>query len=403
MGLFQKIFGGAKKPRGMETIFRTLNGYMPTFTSWGGCIYESELVRSSIDAIARNISKLSIEINGNKNNSLLSKLKKAPNEWQTWSQFLYRLSTILDVQNTAFVVPVYNEFGEQTGLYPILPNQCELKQFGGEVYVKYFFNNGETAIIELRSIGILTRFQYSHDFFGEKNGALIPTMELINIQNQGINEAIKSSSSYRFMAQLTNFTKSEDLVKERNRFNKDNFQTDEGGGMLLFPNTYANVKQIESKPYVVDAEQMKLIQTNVYNYFGVNEEVLQNKCYGDSWNAFYEGCIEPFSIQFSEVMTKVLFTLKERAEGSFVMATSNRLQYMSNADKLNVSAQLADRGIMNRDEIREIWNLPPLPNGEGQAYILRGEYYDATVKLNNDNSNNNSEGESQTDEQQNNE
>ena len=45
------------------------------------------------------------------------------------------------------------------------------------------------------------------------------------------------------------------------------------------------------------------------------------------------------------------------------------------AEKLNVSAQMADRGIMNRDEIREIWNLPPLPNGEGEAYTIRGEYY----------------------------
>ena len=30
---------------------------------------------------------------------------------------------------------------------------------------------------------------------------------------------------------------------------------------------------------------------------------------------------------------------------------------------------------MNRDEIREIWNLPPLPDGAGQAYTIRGEYY----------------------------
>jgi hypothetical protein len=36
---------------------------------------------------------------------------------------------------------------------------------------------------------------------------------------------------------------------------------------------------------------------------------------------------------------------------------------------------MADRGIMNRDEIREIWNLPALPNGAGQAYTIRGEYY----------------------------
>jgi hypothetical protein len=50
---------------------------------------------------------------------------------------------------------------------------------------------------------------------------------------------------------------------------------------------------------------------------------------------------------------------------------------MSTQEKLNVSSQLSDRGILNRDDVREIWNLPPLPDGEGQAYIIRGEYKNA--------------------------
>jgi hypothetical protein len=36
---------------------------------------------------------------------------------------------------------------------------------------------------------------------------------------------------------------------------------------------------------------------------------------------------------------------------------------------------------LNRDEVREIWNLSPLPNGEGQEYIIRGEYWNATEKI----------------------
>ena len=144
---------------------------------------------------------------------------------------------------------------------------------------------------------------------------------------------------------------------------------------MLFPNTYSDIQQIKSSPFVADAGQMELVRKNVFDYFGVNEDILQNKAYGDAWSAFYEGAIEPFAIQFSDVVTKMLFTERERASGSFLMATANRLQYMSNAEKLNVSAQMADRGIMNRDEIREIWNLPPLPNGQGQAYTIRGEYY----------------------------
>ena len=97
--------------------------------------------------------------------------------------------------------------------------------------------------------------------------------------------------------------------------------------------------------------------------------------YGDSWAAYYEGRIEPFGIQFSEVMTKMLFTFREQTSGNEVLATSSRLQYMSNADKLQVSAQMADRGLMTRNEIREIWNLAPLPEPLGSQLPVRGEYY----------------------------
>ena len=219
----------------------------------------------------------------------------------------------------------------------------------------------------------MTKFQYSDDFFGEDNSALAPTMELINIQNQGISEGVRSAATFRFMAKLNNFTKPEDLANERKRFSRENLQGE--GGVLLFPNTYSDIQQIKSSPFVVDAEQMSAIKENVYNYFGVNSDILQNKAYGDAWSAFYEGAIEPFAIQFSDVSTKMFFTERERASGSFLMTTANRLQYMSNTEKLNVSAQMADRGIMNRDEIRDIWNMSPLPDGQGQAYTIRGEYY----------------------------
>ncbi len=260
-----------------------------------------------------------------------------------------------------------------SGIFPVLPTMCEILQFNGEPWLRYQFQSGEYASIEMKYCGIMTKFQYQDDFFGENNLALNPTMELINIQNQGIAEGVKSSATFRFMAKLNNFTKAEDLAKERKRFTRENLQGE--GGVLLFPNTYSDIQQIKSSPFVVDAEQMNTIRKNVFDYFGVNEDVLQNKTYGDAWSAFYEGAIEPFAIQFSDVVTKMLFTERERASGSFLMATANRLQYMSNAEKLNVSAQMADRGIMNRDEIRQIWNLPPLPDGQGQAYTIRGEYY----------------------------
>ena len=381
MSLFDVIFGRRPKEKGRyEGTFKMLNGYVPRFTSYEGSIYESELIRAAINAKATHISKLKIEMLGSARPALQNKMKHAPNQFQTWGQFLYRLDTLLEVHNTAFICPVFDRYGEPSGIYSPLPERCEIVEYNKIPYLRYKFGDGSVAAVEYEYCGLMNKFQYRSDFFGENNHALYPTMDLIHIQNQGIEEGVKSAASYRFMAKLTNFSKPEDLSKERKRFTSENFSAEaDGGGLLLFPNIYSDIKQIETKPWVIDAEQMKAIRENVFEYFGVNEDILQNKAYGDAWAAFYEGAIEPFAIQFSDVMTKMLFTLREQSQGNEVIATANRLQYLSNADKLNVSSQMLDRGIMSINDVREIWNLPPVEGGD--ARVIRGEYYNTNEKI----------------------
>jgi len=382
MGLFDVFLKNRPEPKGTyEGKFKMISGYEPRFTTHLGSIYENQLIRACINARATHISKLKVDILGSAKPSLRNKLAKAPNQFQSWSQFLYRLSTILDVHNTAFIVPVYDEYGEISGIFSCVPTQCEVVQYSGVPYLRYTFRDGHKAAIELEYCAVMNKFQYKDDLFGESNHALHPTLDLISIENQGIQEATKSSAAYRFWAKITNFTKTEDLAKERKRFSSENFAREsEGGGILLFPNTYSDIHQVEAKPWIINSDQMKEIREGAFEYFGVNEEVLQNKAYGDSWTAFYEGAIEPFAIQFSEVLTKMLFTFREQSQGNEVIASSNRLQYLSNAEKLNVSTQLLDRGILTINQALDIWNLPNVENGD--VRIIRGEYYNADEKVN---------------------
>ena len=378
MGLLQKLFPGKSAAvKQALTYFEALN-YKPVFHDWHGAIYEQAQVRAAIDALARHTSKLAFTVNGAARPALQNKLKHGPNEYQSWSQFLYQSRTIYEVDTTLCIVPVFDQYGEPYGIYPVAPKKAEIQEYQGKLYIKYTFSDQQTAAIELENCAILTKFQYNHEFFGGGNGALEETMKLLNLQNQGIEEGIKNSASFRFMAKNKRFADAEDLEKEQNRFTEKHLAGK--SGFLLFPSEYDEIKQIESKPYVIDADQKKLIDANINNYFGVNEEIMQNSAIGDKWSAFYEGAIEPFSIQLSETMTRMLFTYREQSAGSRIMFTSNRMQYLSNKDKLDVSSQMADRGIMNRDEIREIWNLPPIPDGSGQTYFIRGEYYDASER-----------------------
>ena len=377
MGIFEKIFG--KKDGGAAQLareqFRLLDGYTPAFRTWQGSIFESELIRAAIDAHGRHAAKLMPVIQGTAKPNLRSRLLNEPNQFQTWPQFLYRTTVILYARNTAFVVPVIGEYGETNGIISIAPDSWELVEYQGEPYIRFFFDGGrKRRAVELSRVGILTRYQYRSELFGEDNDALRATLDLIAIQRQGVQEAIKNGASFRFMAVSSNWSKDEDLAKERQRFDRENF-SGESGGVLLFPNTYKDVKQISSSAYSVDAGQLKLITENVYNYYGLNEKILQNSAIGDEWLAFYEGAIEWLAINLSDSITRMLYSERERTFGNRITFTSNRLQYMSNNDKLRVASQMADRGLMTRNEIREIFNLPPLPEPIGSQLPARGEYY----------------------------
>ena len=381
MGLFDFIFKKKEIDYAYHNdgYFKTLTAYQPHFSTWGGELYESALVRSAIDARARHISKLKVEIQGAARPTLQTKLRLKPNNWQTWSQFLYRTSTILDMHNSCVIVPVYDELMNPVGYYPVLPKRCEIVEVEGVPLLRYEFSDGKKACTYLEECAILTKFQYKSDFFGETNTALDPTMKMIHMDNQAVEEAIKNGARYSFIAKLNNFAKIEDIKNQQSRFNETSFKNDLTGGLLLFPNTFNDIKQIEQNPYTVPEAELNEIRTNVYNYFAVNEDILQSKAFGDKWSAFYESVVEPFAIQFSECMSQCMFSDKERAMGSLLMASSNRLQYMTTAEKLNVSAQMADRGILSFNEIREIWNMPPIDGGDRR--IIRGEYYNADDKI----------------------
>lgn len=373
MSIFDKLLGSFRARQEAASYYRMLTTYVPHFKRWNGLLYEMDVVRSSIDAIARHVSKLNIKIDGAAQPKLQTMLKKRPNAVSTWSQFMYRTATILEMQNTAIIVPIFNRSMEIIGLWPVLPSRCKvLRDKNDRLWLEYKFSNDEVGAVELDRCGVLTKNQYENDLFGESNAALDDVMDMIEMQRQGIKEGIQASASFRFMARATNFKDPEDLAQEQRNFTLRNMTADKSG-FLLFPNTYDGIQQIQSKPYTVSADDQKYIRQTVGDYFGVSEEILQNKATAAQLDAFFDGKVEPFAIQLEQVLTLMLFTDTEIGYGARVHITANRLQYMSVADKINFIAQLGDRGMITINEARELLNYTPIDGGD--QLPIRGEYY----------------------------
>ena len=247
LGLMEKLFGKKEPPAAVKAqhTFQLLDGYTPAFHTWNGSVFESDLIRAALDAHGRHAAKLQFNIEGSAKPNLANRLNIQPNAFQTWSQFQYRAAVILYARNTAFLVPTRGEYGEANGVTVILPEQWELVEYNGTPYIRFRLANNKRLACSLYEVGILTRYQYKSDLFGDSNDAMKATLDLIEMQRQGIIEGIKNSATYRWSAQSDNWATDEDLASEMERFNQFTLQNKKtSGGLVLFPNTYTNVQQV---------------------------------------------------------------------------------------------------------------------------------------------------------------
>ena len=376
MGLLEKIFG--KKPHSDANGlgYQTFTEYEPVFTTWSGSIIEQELTRAAIERFATACSKLHPEIYGNANPQLVRAIHTQPNDMMTWSSFLNRVATCYETDGTAVVTPVFSKDYKIIGFFPLKFAWADVIDLDGEPWVKFYFDVGEPAALKLSEVCIISKVRYESDIFGMPN-CLCQTMQLIHAQAEAQENAIEKSAKIRFIGQLQGQVREDDMEKKRNRFIADNLSASNEGGLLVYDATWANITPIKQDSYVISPEEMKRIQDNVFNYFGTNEKILQNSYNEDEWSAYYEGKVEPLAIALSEGLTAMCFTPQEQYSASQgrkngISFSSNRLEYASIKSKVSVVCNLVDRGIITLNQGLEIFQLPPIPDGD--IRVIRGEY-----------------------------
>ena len=153
MKFLDYLFHG-KELRYIDSYFKMLNGYSPTFTSYNGGVYEMDLTRTAVNSFATHCSKLKPEIEGSALKSLEKTLQHKPNYFMDTTKFIKRLATYVAVEHTAFIIPIEDEYGRLCGWYPLRAQRCEVVEAAGQVYLRYLFANGEHGAIELSLIHI---------------------------------------------------------------------------------------------------------------------------------------------------------------------------------------------------------------------------------------------------------
>lgn len=375
MGLLDKIF---KKPHSEAhgLGFQTFTEYEPVFTTWNGRVIEQELTRAAIERFASACSKLKPEIYGSTNEDVVRAIHTQPNDLMTWSGFLNRVATCYDTDGTAVIAPVFSRDYRIVGYFPLKFATADVIDLNGEPWIKFYFNVGDPATLRLSEVAIISKLKYESDIFGAPN-CLGQTMQLIHAQGEAQQNAIENSAKIRFIGQLNGQVREDDMNKKRERFVADNLSANNEGGLLVYDATWANVREIKQDSYTISPEEMKRIEDNVFNYFGINKDILQNSYDEDGWNAYYEGKIEPFAVALSEGLTSMTFSPRERYSRdrgikNYISFSSNRLEYASMNSKIKAICNMVDRGLMSINQALEIMQLPPVEDGDTR--VIRGEY-----------------------------
>lgn len=383
--MFKKIFN--KNPTYTDgknlTRFLSLNNSVNLFAAADKKIYQNLFARTCIHAIAENGAKLKpkvIRVQGGRqvmaNRPKLQRLLDLqPNEYMNTFDFLYKVITLLYIDNNVFIYIKRNAYtGEVEGLYPINYSCSEVLEANGIMYVRFTFFTGFTMVCAYDELVHLRRFYGEDDLFGASEKALTKHIGLLNILDAGLAASANSANYLRGILKFNINLQQDDLRAQKEAFVKDYMNINNNGGIGAL-DSRMEFQELTNNFRGADNEQMQTVRNDVMSYFGVNEKIISSAYNEEDWAAFYESVLEPVAIRLGLELTRKVFTARELEMGNQIIFEANRLQYSSNESKVSLLKELLPMGLLSINEGREIFNMAPIEGGD--KHILSLNYIDA--------------------------
>lgn len=388
MGLFTRK---KKTVEPMNYDTKVFQSTLNIFNDFGNNINASDVVKICIDRIATHAAKLKPRYVKNLDNSsvvekkgtLAYLLKYQPNPLMTPYDFIYRVVTLLYLNNNAFIYPIYDEATyELKELWPIKPNSVEaIKDASGDLYLRFSFLDGRSYTLPYESVIHMRRFYGLNDIFGgsgaiSDHSAILKTIKINDSVLQGIDNALRSSFQIKGLLKINGLLSEKDKKAQKDEFDRALKEaTINGNSSIVSVDLKSDYIPLSVDPKLVSSETLTFLQKKIITYFGVSESIYDNKYTEDEYNAFYEGTIEGIAIAFSETFSKALLTRNNLENGEQIVFYSERLQYASWNTKVSAIEKLMGLGILSLNESRSLLGLEPIEGGDKRLQSLN--YVDA--------------------------
>lgn len=354
---------------------RMLNGRVPVFTSFGANIYASDVVQQACFCIVQEIKKLTpmhVKRVGNDVSPVPGRLQavlNAPNDVMTTADMLERIAWAYLVKYNAFIIPVWDDHGEITALWPVIPERVTMiEDAGGRLGVIMEFADGTETTVLYNDLIHVKHHYFANDYLGgdvnglPDNEALLQTLEMNDTLMQGITRGIKSSYAVngivKYNTMLDDGTMKANIAELTERV-----QANESGFMGL--DIKGDYMPITRDVRLVDKDTLEFIDSKILRHFGVSLPILTGDYTPEQLAAFYQKTIEPFVVSLAQAFTKGIFSRTEIGHKNAIEFYPEELIFMSTAQKLELVRMLGDSGAIYENEKRRIFGMQPLPELTG--------------------------------------
>ena len=353
MSILSSLFRQKQKPP--QAVIEINN----TFSSFSGTAYGNAAFRAAVDAIGRHAAKLQAHSDDSGIETLLN---TAPNAYMSGYDLLYKTAAAYFTSNNAFLLLARDDGGRITAVYPITPQSVEfVPGTDGALYLDCLFPDGRQVLFPYADIIHLRRHFLANDLLGDGNAPLFPLLDTAETLTQGIAASVKNGTSIRGVLKFTSLVNPAQVKTEKEQFVADYFNPANSGGVAATDQRFDFVPT-NVTPYSIPQEQIEAVNSQIYDYLGVNGKIISGSYTENEFSAFYESVVEPFALQLSQE-----FHLKS---GAAITFTAERIEFSSAETKIKLLHEAAPLGLMTVNEARHLLALPPVEDGDRRLQSL---------------------------------
>ena len=296
-----------------------------------------------------------------------------PNDYQTTSDFLKNVEWLRLKKYNAFIYPTYEEYEyneviyrKYTGFYPLNPDCFNIEYIKGKYLITLNFNNNlftldYNDIIHLKWRRGLNNFSGGDDFGNPDDNDILKTLNSLNSTIENIPKSLSANLKLRALYKANSNLSSEKLKQSREAF--ENSLKNSPNGIASI-DISGDLIPLNSLPVNLPNETMKFLKNIIYEKYGVSEAILSGDYTAEQYASFYETCIEDFFLEFEQAMSKCIFTKREIDIGHKIKLYYNKANLMSNNHKIEIAKIATSTGLLNKNEIRELFGYTSVEDGD---------------------------------------